>query len=58
MIILKLQGNQKENFINFWEFLELPMNSPIGDIKIAFASKFEKIKILLIEEKTIIFQKI
>lgn len=44
MIILKLQGNQKENFINFWEFLELPMNSPIGDIKIAFASKFEKIK--------------
>lgn len=41
---MKLQGNQKENFINFWEFLEIPMNSPIGDIKIAFASKFEKIK--------------
>lgn len=41
---MKLQGNQKENFINFWEFLEMPMNSPIGDIKIAFASKFEKIK--------------
>ena len=41
---MKLQGNQKESFINFWEFLEIPMNSPIRDIKIAFASKFEKIK--------------
>lgn len=41
---MKLQGNKEENFINFWEFLEIPMNSPIGDIKIAFASKFEKIK--------------
>lgn len=41
---MKLQGNQKESFINFWEFLEIPMNSPIRDLKIAFASKFEKIK--------------
>jgi len=41
---MKLQENQKENFINFWEFLEIPMNSPIGDIKVAFANKFEKIK--------------
>lgn len=41
---MKLSGNQKEKFINFWEFLEIPMNSPMGDIKIAFANKFEKIK--------------
>lgn len=40
---MKIQGNQKEGFINFWEFLEIPMNSPIGDIKLAFVSKFEKI---------------
>lgn len=44
MITVKLNGNQKENFINFWEFLEIPMNSPIRDIKIAFISKFEKIE--------------
>lgn len=41
---MKPQGNQKESSINFWEFLEIPMNSPIGDIKIAFAGKFEKIR--------------
>lgn len=41
---MKSHENQKENFINFWDFLEIPMNSPLGDIKVAFVSKFEKIK--------------
>lgn len=34
----------KEKFINYWEFLEIPMNSSIGDIKKAFAIKFERIE--------------
>ncbi len=37
-------SKQKRNFINFWEFLEIPMNSPIKDIKLAFYSKFNKIE--------------
>lgn len=44
MIILKFHENKNDDFINFWEFLEIPMNSPIGNIKIAFISKFEKIE--------------
>lgn len=37
-------SKQKRNFINFWEFLEIPMNSPIKNIKLAFYSKFNKIE--------------
>ncbi len=41
---MKLQENHKENFINYWQFLEIPMNSPLGDIKFAFVNKFNTIK--------------
>lgn len=41
---MKTQENAKKNFINFWEFLRIPMNSPLGEIKIAFVNKFEEIE--------------
>lgn len=41
---MKSQENHKENFINYWQFLEIPMNSPLGDIKFAFVNKFNAIK--------------
>lgn len=41
---MKFQENQRESFINFWEFLEIPMNSSIGNIKLVFVGKFEKIE--------------
>ncbi len=41
---MKLQENNQENFINYWQFLEIPMNSPLGDIKFAFVNKFNAIK--------------
>ena len=37
-------SNYKKDIINFWEFLEIPMNSTLSYIKIAFAKKFEKIE--------------
>lgn len=42
--MIKVQTISNSNFINFWEFLEIPMNSPAREIKLAFVHKFEQIE--------------
>lgn len=39
-----MESKKKENFINYWEYLELPMNSPLRDIKLAFQRKVIQIE--------------
>lgn len=41
---MQLQEKQKAGFINFGDFLEIPMDSLIEEIQTAFANKFEKIE--------------
>lgn len=41
---MKVQTISNTNFINFWEFLGIPMNSPTRDIKLAFVHRFEQIE--------------
>lgn len=41
---MKVQSISNANFINFWEFLGISMNSPTRNIKLVFVSRFEEIE--------------
>lgn len=43
------KNNENQEFINYWEYLGIPMNSPMSKIKIAFCLKFMKIEQSLIK---------
>lgn len=38
------RNNENQEFINYWEYLGIPMNSPMSKIKIAFWAKFTEIE--------------
>ena len=44
--------NEEKTFINFWEFLGLPMNAPLADIKVAYLNKFTEIEKALDNQET------
>lgn len=41
---MEKRENKNQEFINYWEFLGIPMNSPIWKIKMAFFGNFLKIE--------------
>lgn len=47
-----MPSNKPKDFINYWEFLGLPMNSPLAAIKIAYYNKFIEIEKSLDNQET------